>query len=135
MRAWHAEHGRPPTATTWARSTDEHPSYRQVAATVGWPEALREAGLPFRGSRLEWTSDAMVEAIREWARRYGHPPAAEDWEQAAPGRPTTRAVVHAIGWATALHLAGFGPSTAPLTADELRELEVRRTHGTARRRV
>jgi hypothetical protein len=73
--------------------------------------------------RGRWTRDSVLAAIREWARRYGEPPAATDWNPALARRqgrqeraerhgggdwPYYSTVVRLCGgWNAAITAAGF----------------------------
>jgi hypothetical protein len=109
MRAWLKENGRPPTAREWDRLSGDHPSYRQIAATIGWKRARELAGATSSSTGphgVTWTQDAIVQALRDWHGVHGQWPTSKEWEKTAPGRPATSTVVKAIGWRRAVELAG-----------------------------
>lgn len=111
IRGWIAEYGQAPSARAWD-AAGRRPGYREIAATVGWREAIRHAdGTPAAAGAAArvWTTGAVVAAIREWYSLTGRWPLAREWERAAPGRPTTSLVVKSIGWRHALDLAGADP--------------------------
>lgn len=82
----------------------------------------------YRLSRTKWTRELLIERIREWAERYGEPPAMADWnphqaridfgdeerarrwEEAGGYWPWTTSVVQRFGnWNDGIAAAGFKP--------------------------
>lgn len=88
LRAWTDQHGRPPRRRDWMSSGPGHPQGGVVYRLFGsWPAALIAAGLdsppPGPPQRKDgWDHEAIVDAILEWAERFGEPPAAVDWNPA-----------------------------------------------------
>jgi hypothetical protein len=55
-----------------------------------------------------WTDEAILDAIRAYAKRNGHPPTKNGWDKAAKGRPCAATVMAHFGsWNAALSAAGF----------------------------
>jgi hypothetical protein len=116
IRTWIQEHGRPPTAREWDRLSGDHPSYRQIAATIGWKRARELAGATSSSTGphgVEWTEQAIVKALREWRRVHGRFPTSKEWEKTGPGRPATSTVVKAVGWRRAVALAADSVRAQP----------------------
>lgn len=76
--------------------------------------------------QIVWTSEILIERIREWARIYGEPPATRDWSASGarqvhdeerarryeddPSWPAFKTVVYHFGsWNAAIEAAGFTP--------------------------
>lgn len=80
-----------------------------------------------RGVERRWSCEQMIEAAQEFARRYGHPPAAADWNAGHPspaqrerfmadGWPNYGAVWRAFGsWNAMIEAAGFPPRSPHAT--------------------
>jgi hypothetical protein len=64
---------------------------------------LREDG-------IRWTADLILYSIDLWARRYGRPPAANEWDRAGADHPSRQTVQRVFGtWNAAIEAAGFRP--------------------------
>lgn len=94
------------------------------------PRCLQCATIIAGESRKIWTREAVALAIKEWAHRYGEPPAMADWchhralvrlgdgdrarraerEMAAGAIPSVQGVIRAFGsWNAAIEASGFAP--------------------------
>lgn len=109
LQAWAAEHGHAPTTTDWAGGdpTGRRPAYLRVVRDFGtWHAALRAAGFDARARR--WTPEEVIDALRAWAVRHGHPPTAVEWHCASPVNPTAQTAAKPFGsWPNALLAAGL----------------------------
>lgn len=107
IRRWNELYGEPPTLADWEPSrarqrgqawraerweAGDWPSTRQVRAQFGtMSAAVRAAGLsprraPTRTRRHLLSAQSVLDAVREWNRRYGEPPGMADWEPARARR-------------------------------------------------
>lgn len=94
------------------------------------PRCVRCSAIKNGQNRKRWTRAAIIQAMQDWANRYGEPPAGADWNstqaryelrdesravryecESAAGRcPHVSSVVRAFGsWNAALAEAGFEP--------------------------
>lgn len=130
LRAWAAEHGRPPRRRDWNTAGSGHPTGEAVYRHFGtWAEALLAAGLidelPVRPPQRQggWDKVAVIDAIVDWTNRFGEPPRVIDWNPALarhhgrhdlaelfdrerPRWPVASAVNHAFGtWNAGLQAA------------------------------
>ena len=63
-----------------------------------------------RGEGLVWTPDTIVYALELWARRYGRPPSAREWNRAGEDHPSRQTVQRVFGrWNRAIRAAGYRP--------------------------
>lgn len=96
-----------------------------------------------------WSNEAVISALRDWARRYGQAPSAEDWDRARARRqgrtdrlarldahpssvPGVSTVIRRFGtWKAAVSAAGLHPRSATrrLDTDRLRETVELYTNG------
>jgi HNH endonuclease len=173
--AWVRIHGKPPVTADWDPSRarrsgqdwrarrfeqGEWPSVPMVRRQFGtFAAAIEAAGYrpgrtPSRIRPHLLGSEAILEAMREWARRYGSPPTMSDWEPSRARRngqewrvaryergdwPSARTVrAHFGSFSKAVEAAGLEPRPAgrPPRAAEIAErhralVEVRRTGPTA----
>ncbi|MEA2468892.1 MAG: Homing endonuclease associated repeat [Thermoleophilaceae bacterium] len=126
IRRWIEQYGEPPTVfdwdPSWARRRGQEWKAERFEAG-SWPtisivrrqfgnmsKALFAAGVRPRsrpeGHRAHLLSDEdILDAIREWTRRYGEPPATSDWSP-------SRARAAGQEWRAALYLAGDWPSVS-----------------------
>jgi len=125
IRRWQEQYGEPPTVfdwdPAWARRRDEH--WRAERFEAGdWPtvaivrrqfgnmsKALFAADArprrgPTRGRGHTLSNEEILDAIREWHRLYGEPPATSDW---APARARSGGQL----WRLDRYYAGSWPST------------------------
>ncbi|WP_028065921.1 homing endonuclease associated repeat-containing protein [Solirubrobacter soli] len=125
IQRWNTEHGEPPKVfdwdPSWARRRDQ--AWRAERFERGdWPtiaivrrqfgnlsKAIFAAGLrprrgPARGRSHLLTDEQLLDAIREWTKLYGEPPATADW---APARARS----HGQTWRLDRYYAGDWPST------------------------
>lgn len=85
LRAWAGAHGRPPRRHDWLTAGPGHPEGSVVYRLFGsWGAGLVAAGLQASapappGRPGGWDAEAVVEAIGDWAERYGEPPRLVDW--------------------------------------------------------
>jgi hypothetical protein len=95
IRAFHAEHGRPPRKQEWEAGS---PSASMVLRTFGsFSAGVRAAGFePIRESKL-WTRERIIDAIRRFERTHGQPPRPRDWVPAAPDHPGSATVYNRLG--------------------------------------
>jgi hypothetical protein len=112
LQGWADVNGRSPTPSDWRYSGAGHPCALTVRRRLGgWNRALRKAGLepPPRGPRHEpWKRLELIEALRAWTRRHGHPPASTEWIHAQPEHPCASTVRQEFGrWEDALDAAGL----------------------------
>jgi len=64
--------------------------------------------LPRRTRQVRWTPEAVIRAIKMWARDTGHAPTANEWAKADPQHPTSTTCARIFGsWADAIAAAGF----------------------------
>lgn len=117
LRAFGAEHGRPPYADEWRAATPTTPNAFTLARRFGsWNAALEAAGLTPRraGSPVRWTKDAIANAMLDWLLVNGRWPTCKDW---APGtanekHPTQSTVLRRFGtWKAAKRYAGWSPES------------------------
>ena len=126
VREWVERYGEPPTVfdwdPSWARRRGQ--AWRAERFQAGsWPtisivrrqfgnmsKALYAAGVRPRSGPVSarshmLTDEDILEAIRDWARRYGEPPATSDWSPA-------RARNQGQEWRAQRYLAGDWPSVS-----------------------
>lgn len=114
-RAWREEHGRPPTAQQWKRSSPSHPANVMVTSMFGsWNAMLGAAGLGDRGFKQQkasvWNRDAIVAAVYRWKFQYGRLPRSVDWRTSSDEWPTVYYCLRAFGsWDGTLVAAGYEP--------------------------
>lgn len=61
-----------------------------------------------RGEGLVWNQDTILYALELWVRRYGHVPAARDWDRAGDDHPSRQTVQRVFGrWNRAISAAGY----------------------------
>jgi Homing endonuclease associated repeat len=112
LRAWTARHGRPPLSSDWRRAATDHPTAALVPGRFGsWRAALDAAGLA--PGRVEWTREAVVDAIRAHIDRDGRPPLSSEWRRPeGVDIPATQAVVNRFGsWRAAIAASQSGGGT------------------------
>lgn len=97
IRSWARERGRPPTQADWASPGDvARPSYVTVTTHFGtWRAALEAAG--FRPNRRLWSSEEIVDALRQWTSEHGRPPRQRDLVYGASGLPTAHTIRRRFG--------------------------------------
>jgi hypothetical protein len=109
LHTWAAEHGRAPRTSDWTGTdpSGRRPAHLRVQREFGtWAQALRAAGFDARSPR--WTRDEVIDALKEWTARHGHPPASTDWQDATAHHPTAQTVAHHFGsWTNAMLAAGL----------------------------
>lgn len=134
IRDFADQYGHPPGAMEWnpalARAQG-HPELAERFARDGcwphlstvmayhgsWNAAIRAAGfeplLPGHrrhGDQQSWNRDAIVAAMRRWARTHGEPPRFAEWSRTQPGYPTGHTVTYHFGsWNAAVEAAGLTP--------------------------
>jgi len=119
LRRFAEREGRPPTEGDWKTNGTDHPGRVTARNHFGsWRAALEAAGLS--SERDHWDRELILEAIRRFARRHGHPPSSEEWRFKGPERNPTAAVVrrHFGSFTAALAGAGFDPHWRPFEGDE-----------------
>lgn len=109
IRAFAERHGRAPLSTDWMHSTAEHPWYGTITEQFGsWPAALEAAG--FVPSKIAWTRESMLEAIRRFADEHGRAPKSTEWKRRDPGGrwPGSSQILARFGsWSSAMEAAGL----------------------------
>jgi hypothetical protein len=125
LQAWNERHGEPPRGIDWdpARArllgqdwraerfeAGRWPTLAIVRRQFGtWSDAVLAAGLrphrgPIRPRPRALSDEAILDAIRAWARRYGEPPAWADWSPARARRQGQE-------WRAERYLSGDWPSS------------------------
>jgi DNA invertase Pin-like site-specific DNA recombinase len=100
LQEWAARHGRPPNSCEWLTGSPDRPSSLCIRRRFGsWERALKRAGLKpnQRQQPRYWTNTEILDALKTWTERHGHPPKATDWTRAEPGRPCARSVTQRYG--------------------------------------
>jgi hypothetical protein len=117
LQDWAATKGRSPKCTDWVRAGWDRPSAITVRLRFGgWRKALRRAGLTPDGREYDraaprcyrqWSSAAIVRALRDATRAAGRSPRSTEWFRAGPDHPCSTTVRERFGsWAAALDAAG-----------------------------
>jgi DNA invertase Pin-like site-specific DNA recombinase len=118
LRDWAAANGRSPKCTDWARASWDRPSALTVRLRFGgWRKALRRAGLKPDGREYDrsaprcykqWSTSAVLCALRDATLATGRPPRSTEWFRAAPDHPCSTTVRKRFGsWPAALEAAGL----------------------------
>lgn len=114
MIAWAANHGRPPTSTSWRTASREHPSAERVRIVFGsFKRGQAAAGMRTVRSLtgVVWTRATIRQALFEWRFEHGRSPKAEEWRASEDPRwPSTSTVIRLFGsWNKAIVSAGYTP--------------------------
>jgi hypothetical protein len=108
IKAFAAEHGRPPMSTDWKRASADHPGVGSVVGHFGsFAAGLAAAGYVSR--RTSWDRDQIVAAINSHLSEHGELPTPKDWRERDPAgaRPAIHNVHQQFGnWGNALEAAG-----------------------------
>lgn len=130
IRAFAAEHGRPPRPNEWRLSggtlgeRGTRPQVGTVRARFGTFEAAVIAAGFESASRPTWSTEEILTAIRAFAVTHGRPPTHRDWLRASrpgdPTHPTSAVVVNRFGgsFAAAVVAAGLNPRSRFRVSDE-----------------
>lgn len=105
IRAWAAEHGRPPTKTEWECPPRGYPSSPTVRRRFGTFRAgLQAAG--YESPKPSWSRATLIDAIHHFEDKHCRPPQRVDWRKAPPGEPNAVTVLKHFGsWEAALAAA------------------------------
>jgi len=97
LQDWATVNGRSPKCTDWARASWDRPSALTVRRRFGgWRKALRRAGLKPDGRDYnraaprcysQWSTPAVVRALRDATFAAGRPPRSTEWFRAATDHP------------------------------------------------
>jgi hypothetical protein len=109
VRAWHAEHGRPPSYREWVKAAPGRPTSRTIARRWGWEsvvaEALDVAAADVPDQRREARRMTLLVALATVHQETGFWPTGQEWDGAG-GSPSRRTYVRAFGsWAAACEAA------------------------------
>jgi deoxycytidylate deaminase len=105
LRAYAEEFGKPPAKQELEWPPAGYPSSRTVRRHFGsFTAGLREAGLGSREKR--WSTEGIIEAMREFERETGWWPRSSDWAVACEDWPSSGTVYNRFGsWQVALDIA------------------------------
>ena len=130
LELWHRRHLRTPLAEEWRYAGEDHPSAPTVRRVFGtWGGALRAAGFEPRRRRprlhvasdrepgVRWPAERILQALCEWERVHGAPPALREWRRAHATHPSAATVQRSFGsWNAAVAAAGLEPRPQSLPA-------------------
>ena len=107
LERWIADNARPPRQAELTYAAGGMPTPDTIRKHFGTYEAaLKAVGATPR--RRHWTREHIVEAMRQWQRDHGRPPASSDWVRSQSEHPHATTVRQQFGsWAAAAAVA-FG---------------------------